>query len=201
MFTFFPCLAFGPSPSLPESPRPRPRPYPVRTSITESWVEKAREYVLTQTVPPTDAECDFSWSRLRCEPKCSCGARLRFGDYTPGRACRLLRPWERSPDLCGEAGGAGAGGEAWDPSDEPAFRRVLSAAAGALGGLRRAYEARVAPPTDAECYFSLETRRCEPQPLCRLRLRVSLVGCTRRSDFCRLGRRRVRVGRGLLFVV
>lgn len=159
--------------------KPSPSPSVLRPNpIPESWVEKAREYVLTQTVPPTDAECDFSWSRLRCEPKCSCGARLRFGDYTPGRACRLLRPWERSPDLCGEADGGG-GGEAWDPSDEPALRRVLAAAAGALGGLRRAYEARVAPPTDPECYFSLETRRCEPQPLCRLRLRVSLVGCTR----------------------
>ena len=123
---------------------------------------------MTQTVPPTDAECDFSWSRLRCEPKCLCGARLRFGDYTPGRACRLLHPWERSPELCGEDGA-----DAWDPSDEPAFRRAAAAAAGALGGLRRAYEARVAPPSDPECYFSLETRRCEPQPLCRLRLRVS----------------------------
>lgn len=132
-------------------------------------MEKAREYVLTQTVPPTDAECDFSWSRLRCEPKCLCGARLRFGDYTPGRACRLLHPWERSPELCGE--------DAWDPSDEPAFRRAAAAVAGALGGLRRAYEARVAPPSDPECHFSLETRRCEPQPLCRLRLRVSAVRC------------------------
>ncbi|CAN0279666.1 unnamed protein product [Pylaiella littoralis] len=148
-------------------------------SLLDIWVEKAREYILTQTVPPTDAECDFSWSRLRCEPKCSCGARLRFGDYTPGRACRLLHPWERSPDLCSEGGEA----DAWDPSDEPALGRAVAAAAGALGRLRRAYEARVAPPSDPECTFSLEARRCEPQPQCRLRLRWGDVTLT---SGCRL---------------
>ncbi|CAM9661843.1 unnamed protein product, partial [Ectocarpus sp. 8 AP-2014] len=83
-------------------------------SLLDIWVERTREYVLTQTVPPTDAECDFNWSRLRCEPKCTCGARLRFGDYTPGRACRLLHPWERNPELCGSGvdgdGGGGSGG-------------------------------------------------------------------------------------------
>ncbi|CAN0025224.1 unnamed protein product [Ectocarpus fasciculatus] len=163
-------------------------------SLLDIWVERAREYVLTQTVPPTDAECDFNWSRLRCEPKCTCGARLRFGDYTPGRACRLLHPWERNPELCGggvdgDAGGgsgggnSGGGGGAWDPSDEPAVRRVVAAAAGALGGLRQAYEARVAPPSDSECSFSFETRRCEPQPLCRLRFRW---GDLAPSSACRL---------------
>lgn len=142
---------------------------------------------MTQTVPPTDAECDFNWSRLRCEPKCTCGARLRFGDYTPGRACRLLHPWERNPELCGsgvdgdgggvsEGGSSDGGGGAWDPSDEPAVTRVVAAAAGALGGLRQAYQARVAPPSDSECSFSFDTRRCEPMPLCRLRFRVSARG-------------------------
>ncbi|CAM9295342.1 unnamed protein product [Scytosiphon promiscuus] len=148
-------------------------------SLLDIWVEQAREYVLTQTVPPTDAECDFSWSRLRCEPKCTCGARLRFGDYTPGRACRLLHPWERRPEMCGGAGdgegaggagGDGAGGAAWDPSDEPAVKRVLAKTVSVLARLRRAYEARIAPPSDPECGFSLETRRCEPHSLCRLRL-------------------------------
>ncbi|CAN0414270.1 unnamed protein product [Ectocarpus sp. 12 AP-2014] len=165
-------------------------------SLLDIWVERTREYVLTQTVPPTDAECDFNWSRLRCEPKCTCGARLRFGDYTPGRACRLLHPWERNPELCGSGvdgdGGAGSGsgggssdggGGAWDPSDEPAVRRVVAAAAGALGRLRQAYEARVAPPSDSECSFSFETRRCEPQPLCRLRFRW---GDLTPSSACRL---------------
>ncbi|CBJ48995.1 conserved unknown protein [Ectocarpus siliculosus] len=163
-------------------------------SLLDIWVERTREYVLTQTVPPTDAECDFNWSRLRCEPKCTCGARLRFGDYTPGRACRLLHPWERNPELCGsgvdgdDGGGSGGsssdgGGGAWDPSDEPAVRRVVAAAAGALGGLRQAYEERVAPPSDSECSFSFETRRCEPQPLCRLRFRW---GDLTPSSACRL---------------
>lgn len=33
----------------------------------------------------------------------------------------------------------------------------------------------MAPPSDPECRFNFETRRCEPQPLCRLRFRVSIV--------------------------
>lgn len=128
-----------------------------------SWAERAREYVLTRTVPPTDSECDFNWTRLRCEPKCLCGSRLRFGDYTPGRSCRLLHPWERSPDC----------ENVWDPSDEPALRRLGAAAVGTLKAMKRAYDSRVAPPTDPECRFDLETMRCEPRPACHLRFRVS----------------------------
>lgn len=139
---------------------PTPPPYPLTPPT--SWVERARKYVLTRTVPPTDAECDFNWSRLRCEPKCLCGARLRFGDYTPGRTCRLLHPWERSPEC--EA--------AWDPSDDPAVRRLAATLTWGLGSAKRAYEARVAPPSDPECVFDLETRRCQPQSLCRLKFRV-----------------------------
>ena len=130
-----------------------------------SWVERAREYVLTRTVPPTDAECDFSWSRLRCEPKCLCGARLRFGDYTPGRTCRLLHHWERSPEC--EA--------AWDPSDEPAVRRLAATLAWGLSSAKQAYEARVAPPSDPECVFDFQTRRCQPQSMCRLKFKVSVL--------------------------
>lgn len=137
-------------------------PYSV-TFYPGSWAERAREYVLTRTVPPTDSECDFNWTRLRCEPKCLCGSRLRFGDYTPGRSCRLLHPWERSPDC----------ENAWDPSDEPAFRRLGAAAEGTLRAMKRVYDSRVAPPTDPECRFDLETMRCEPRPACHLRFRVS----------------------------
>lgn len=119
--------------------------------------------MLTKTIPPTDAQCDFNWSRLRCEPKCSCGVRLRFGDYTPGRACRLLHPWEQSPHC----------EDTWDPSDEPAVSRFVQGVAAGLGSAKRTYEARIAPPTDSDCTFSFEARRCEPQDLCRLRPRVS----------------------------
>ncbi|CAM9893740.1 unnamed protein product [Laminaria digitata] len=142
-------------------------------SLLDIWVERAREYVLTRTIPPTDAECDFNWSRLRCEPKCLCGARLRFGDYTPGRTCRLLHHWERSPEC--EA--------AWDPSDEPAVRRLAATVAWGLGSAKRAYEARVAPPSDPECVFDLESRRCQPQSLCRLKFRW---GDLTPSGACRL---------------
>eukprot|EP00904_Undaria_pinnatifida_P004536 jgi/Undpi1/14083/HiC_scaffold_9.g03734.m1 len=142
-------------------------------SLLDIWVERAREYVLTRTVPATDAECDFNWSRLRCEPKCLCGARLRFGDYTPGRTCRLLNHWERSPDC--EA--------AWDPSDEPAIRRLAATLAWGLGSAKRAYEARVAPPSDPECVFDLETRRCQPQSRCRLKFQW---GDLTPSGACRL---------------
>lgn len=142
-------------------------------SSKPSWVERAREFILTRTVPPTDAQCDFSWSRLRCEPKCACGARLRFGDYTPGRACRLLHAWERSPSC----------EMAWDPSDEPALARLTTAARSALSAARRVYETRVAPPTDDECSFSFQTGRCEPRGLCRLRWRVRKTQCF--FGFCR----------------
>ncbi|CAN0098524.1 unnamed protein product [Ascophyllum nodosum] len=142
-------------------------------SLLDIWVEKSREFVLTRTVPPTDAECDFNWTRLRCEPKCLCGSRLRFGDYTPGRSCRLLHPWERSSDC----------EDAWDPSDEPALRRLGAATKRALGSVKQAYDARVAPATDPDCRFDLETRRCQPQPACRFRFRWGDISL---SNACRL---------------
>lgn len=44
--------------------------------------------------------CFFTRGRWRCDPQCSCEYKYRFGDYTPGRSCRLRPEEERGLLSC-----------------------------------------------------------------------------------------------------
>ena len=44
---------------------------------------------LDEAAPRTDAGCRFSLGQMQCEPSERCALRYRFGDFSPGRACRL----------------------------------------------------------------------------------------------------------------
>lgn len=39
-------------------------------------------------IPETDANCDWNWKHLRCEPYCQCTLQFQWGDYHLGRSCR-----------------------------------------------------------------------------------------------------------------
>lgn len=56
--------------------------------------EVSKDYIIHHLIPPTDAECDWNWSHLRCEPFCNCDYVYQFGDYHLGRSCRLRRSGE-----------------------------------------------------------------------------------------------------------
>lgn len=39
-------------------------------------------------IPQTDAQCDWEWKHMRCEPYCLCSLQFQWGDYHLGRSCR-----------------------------------------------------------------------------------------------------------------
>ena len=44
---------------------------------------------LDEAAPRTDGACRFALGQMQCEPSERCALRYRFGDFSPGRACRL----------------------------------------------------------------------------------------------------------------
>jgi hypothetical protein len=41
--------------------------------------------------PVSDRECYWNYLRERCEPLCLCNFQYKFGDFHPGRSCRLVK--------------------------------------------------------------------------------------------------------------
>jgi len=41
--------------------------------------------------PVSDRECYWNYLRERCEPLCLCNFQYKFGDFHPGRSCRLAK--------------------------------------------------------------------------------------------------------------
>jgi hypothetical protein len=58
-------------------------------SYLDIFGEFSKEYILHHFIPPTNAQCDWDWHYLRCEPFCLCDIQYKFGDYHLGRSCRL----------------------------------------------------------------------------------------------------------------
>ena len=58
----------------------------IDATVSVAW--KNTNEFLQEAAPRTDADCDFDWSELSCEPKNNCVLRYKFGDYHIGRACR-----------------------------------------------------------------------------------------------------------------
>jgi len=62
----------------------------------DTFGEVSRIIMTHHVIPETDAECDFDWRSLRCEPHDICGGggcrfENEFGDFHLGRSCRLFR--------------------------------------------------------------------------------------------------------------
>lgn len=58
-------------------------------SYLDIFGEFSKEYIIHHLIPPTDAQCDWNWTYLRCEPFCICDYQYKLGDYHLGRSCRL----------------------------------------------------------------------------------------------------------------
>jgi hypothetical protein len=58
-------------------------------SYLDIFGEFSKEYIIHHLIPPTDAQCDWNWNYLRCEPFCICDYQYKLGDYHVGRSCRL----------------------------------------------------------------------------------------------------------------
>ncbi|CAM9824247.1 unnamed protein product, partial [Choristocarpus tenellus] len=99
--------------------------------------------------------------RWRCDPQCLCKWDYRFGDYAPGRSCRLRSEDEVSMTCDPKRG------------DDISLLEKLGAliARGAKRSWRFAAE-NVVPQTDVRCRFapvrSMEERRmvCFPESTC-----------------------------------
>lgn len=167
-------------------------------SLLEIFSDASRQWILQNFAPYTDPQCTFSLKRVQCEPRCECRMDFKLGDYSLGRACRLV---DSSP-----AGGASEENEECDPNapeltgwqrlktaalraKQSAGRGIKSVLHGAKHGLasgasetsrlvvrscRTVYRHMEthAPPTDEECSFLFDGLYCEPQDLCTFRPRI-----------------------------
>eukprot|EP00904_Undaria_pinnatifida_P012801 jgi/Undpi1/8651/HiC_scaffold_25.g11116.m1 len=120
------------------------------------------QWVNTRLTPRTDDECKWNWGRWRCDPQCSCVYKYRFGDYAPGRSCRLRPPDERDLDTCDPEAG-----------NEVSLLEKLAAFVGRSAKRTWRFTAEnVIPQTDKDCRFSLahslEEKRfvCSPRKSC-----------------------------------
>ena len=131
-------------------------------SLLELFATSIKEKVFA-VVPPTDDACTFDFVRGRCMPACLCSFKPYWGDYTPGRACRLVT----GPDIDTNVNACADGVAAVD--DRPwalrlahaAHHHAKRAAAHALAKLREK-----SPPTDAGCIFSFKSFKCTPENEC-----------------------------------
>ena len=145
-------------------------------SLMELLMKSAKGKLLS-SVPPTDKECTFDWIIGKCTPMCRCQFRPQMGDYSPSRACRLITHQHSGE----EEGRAGIENQCEDETKErpwaaklaekvqfhaekiakEAHHHIRQGAQKAMTKLRE-----VAPPTDEDCVFSLESLRCQPADLC-----------------------------------
>ncbi|CAN0258269.1 unnamed protein product, partial [Hapterophycus canaliculatus] len=97
-----------------------------------------------------------SRGRWRCDPQCDCHYKYRFGDYAPGRSCRLRPEGERGLGTC-------------DPNkgNDVSLMEKLGAFMGKAGKRTWRFTAEhVVPQTDKDCRFSLAHSLEEKKPVC-----------------------------------
>ncbi|CAM9209842.1 unnamed protein product [Chrysoparadoxa australica] len=131
-------------------------------SLLEVFGERVKTFVVTKVTPKTDKECHFSWTRGRCEPKCTCQFDMKLGDYWPDRACRVIPP-RLVDESCTSSTPF--------PSDTPVAVRVSSTIWRYVRLGANEYDRRIAPPTDKECHFDMRKMRCEPRGRCSLQFK------------------------------
>ncbi|CAM9836999.1 unnamed protein product, partial [Discosporangium mesarthrocarpum] len=118
-------------------------------------------WINNRLTPRSDPECSWDWGHWRCDPQCECKLAYRFGDYAPGRSCRLLRPEDVDPG-CDPGRG----------DDVSLLEKLGFFVAGRAKNLFRFAADNVVPKTDDRCHFapvrSLEERRmvCHPESVC-----------------------------------
>ncbi|CAM9208874.1 unnamed protein product [Ectocarpus sp. 6 AP-2014] len=114
------------------------------------------QWVNTRLTPRTDEECDWSWGRWRCDPQCSCQYKYRFGDYAPGRSCRLRPEGDRELATCDPERG-----------NDVSLLEKLAAFVGKVGRSTWRFTAEhVVPQTDKDCRFSLAHSLEEKKLVC-----------------------------------
>ena len=144
-------------------------------SLLELFGEGARDFLVHRLTPRTDPQCRWHYAKARCVPKCACVFAPKLGDYTPGRACRLLAA-DRVDPSC-------------DPrsieDEEGVFVKLSGFVHDSLVDLGRFLD-EAAPRTDPMCRFALDKVRCEPHELCGFRYRFGDFSpgraCRRLSD-------------------
>eukprot|EP00903_Cladosiphon_okamuranus_P020403 g18723.t1 len=114
------------------------------------------QWVNTRLTPRTDDECKWSWGRWRCDPQCECEYKYRFGDYTPGRSCRLRPEGERGLASCDPEKG----------NDVSLLEKLAAVVGKAAKRTWRFTAEHVIPQTDKECGFSLAHSLDEKKPVC-----------------------------------
>mmetsp|Transcript_31116 Transcript_31116/g.39032 ORF Transcript_31116/g.39032 Transcript_31116/m.39032 type:complete len:200 (-) Transcript_31116:260-859(-) len=113
-------------------------------------------------------------SHWRCDPQCECAIKFKFGDYSPGRACRKKAIDELDPRC-----------DPYDGDDicltEKFAGFVVKMAKKAVQLAKKAKDftfTHIVPKTDAECKFnvrkSLKERRlvCHPDPACSFQFKL-----------------------------
>ncbi len=131
--------------------------------------------VFTKIIPPSDGECDWSWSQVRCAPADTCKLKPRVGDWHLGHACRLATPEEQAA-------------AALKASQEPPkwtlpLRKAAAAVKAVLGKLDHVRDRAVhhtvgfvkrcvgkatakLPPTDNECAFDVVKSVAQQEMVC-----------------------------------
>eukprot|EP00752_Nemacystus_decipiens_P006272 g5656.t1 len=129
------------------------------------------QWVNTRLTPRTDDECKWNWGRWRCDPQCECVYKYRFGDYTPGRSCRLRVEEERGLPSCDPNKG----------NDVSLLEKLAAFVGKAAKRTWRFTAEHVIPQTDEECRFSLahslDEKRlvCTPRKHCAFRFKFGDV--------------------------
>ncbi|CAM9291134.1 unnamed protein product [Scytosiphon promiscuus] len=114
------------------------------------------KWVNTRLTPRTDEDCKWNWGRWRCDPQCNCHYKYRFGDYAPGRSCRLRPEGERGLDTCDP-----------DRGNDVSLLEKLGAFMGKAAKRTWRFTAEhVVPQTDKDCRFSLAHTLEEKKPIC-----------------------------------
>ena len=137
-------------------------------SLMELLMKSAKGKLLS-SVPPTDKECTFDWVIGKCTPMCRCQFRPQWGDYSPSRACRLIVPNAAGEEECEDETKERPWAEKLaekvryhaEKMAKEANHHIQRGAKQTMTKLRE-----LAPPTDEDCVFSLQSLRCEPVDLC-----------------------------------
>mmetsp|Transcript_34659 Transcript_34659/g.44215 ORF Transcript_34659/g.44215 Transcript_34659/m.44215 type:complete len:225 (+) Transcript_34659:59-733(+) len=138
------------------------------------FASKVSSFIHEYVVPKTDEDCKWIWSHWRCDPQCECAIKFKFGDYSPGRACRKKAIDELDPRC-----------DPYDGDDicltEKFAGFVVKMAKKAVQLAKKAKDftfTHIVPKTDAECKFnvhkSLKERRlvCHPDPACSFQFKL-----------------------------
>mmetsp|Transcript_22744 Transcript_22744/g.49236 ORF Transcript_22744/g.49236 Transcript_22744/m.49236 type:complete len:391 (-) Transcript_22744:1206-2378(-) len=98
--------------------------YDDKQTYLDLFGERAKELFTQHIIPSTDEECRWDWSMGRCEPYCSCGLNVLWGDYHLGRSCRFRPSPPPSQVASGDAVNDSSKEETEETSWQEAWQQV-----------------------------------------------------------------------------